>query len=164
VQGRDRIRIVVVRHGLAEPKKGWHGPDDDRPLVARGFRQAERLASVIGADRPSRVLSSPALRCRQTVEPFACRHGVEVEMTDALATTAGPEAFALCEKLVATAEPDATYVLCTHREILVDLLPGLAKEYGRKLGHRPPGAKGGAWALAFRAGRLAKVDYRPPAA
>lgn len=27
----------VVRHGQAEPKKGWTGADADRPLVARGL-------------------------------------------------------------------------------------------------------------------------------
>ena len=157
------MRIVVVRHGQAEPKKGWTGADDDRPLTPRGRRQAERIGKVI-VDSPDRVLSSPAVRCRETVQWLAERRGLEVELTDALATDAGRDATDLCKKL-ATSEPaGSVVVLCTHREAMVEMLPRLAKEFGRKLSHRLPGAKGGAWVLRFEEGRLTKVDYRPPAA
>ena len=160
------MRIVVVRHGQAEPKKGWSGLDADRPLVARGRRQAARLGKVIGR-RPERVVSSPALRCRQTVEPFARDWGLKVEVSDALAPEAGAAAVELCRDLVAdgAARPASfTVVLCTHREVLVDLLPALAHEFGGQLGHRPPGAKGGAWIVRLQGGRMEKVDYRGPAA
>ena len=161
------MRIVVVRHGQAEPKKGWSGPDADRPLVARGRRQATLLEKSIGRRRPDRVVSSPALRCRQTVEPLARDRGLKVEVSDALSPYAGPAALELCRELVAdgAARPASrTVVLCTHREVLVDLLPALAAEFGAPLGHRPPGAKGGAWILRFGSGRLEKVDYRGPLA
>jgi broad specificity phosphatase PhoE len=162
------MRIVVVRHGQAEPKKGWAGTDEDRPLVARGRRQAGRLGQVVGRRPPDRVISSPALRCRQTVQPLADQRGVEVEVDEALARGAGPAAAELCRELLAKQPDDSTVVLCTHREVLVDLLPRLAAELGPKLGpnlgHRPPGAKGGAWILRLRGGKLEKVDYRPPAA
>lgn len=163
VQGRARMRIIVVRHGQAEPKKGWTGPDDLRPLTGRGRRQAERLGKVIGV-RPGRIMSSPAVRCRDTVQPLGSAYGVEVELAEALSTEGGQEAAELCRKL-ATSEPaGSVVVLCTHRETMVEMLPELARQYGRKLGHRLPGAKGGAWVLRFEDGRLVKVDYRPPAA
>ncbi len=158
------MRIVVVRHGVAQPKKGWKGSDDDRPLVGRGFRQAERLGPVVGRRSPTRILTSPALRCWQTVQPLADRHGVPVEPTNAFSIGAAAQAAALCRKLAAAGPPDANVVLCTHREVLDDLLPQLAEEGGRKLPGRPPGAKGGAWVLHFEEGRLVKVGYRPPAA
>lgn len=158
------MRIVVVRHGQAEPKKGWTGRDDDRPLVGRGRRQADLLDKVVGGDRPSRVISSPALRCVQTVQPLADRHGVAVEVDDALGTDAGQAATDLCHQLISSGTADDNILLCTHREVLVDLMPRLSKDFRRKLGHRPPGAKGGAWLLRFEGGRLLKVDYRPPGA
>lgn len=163
VQGRARLRIVVVRHGQAESKKAWAGPDDDRPLVARGHRQAGLLDRVVGPGAPGRILSSPALRCRQTVGPLAERHGLEVEVADALATGAGRRAFDLYAKLAASEPPGSTVVLCTHREVLEDMLPRLAGELGRDLPHRVPGAKGGAWVLLLESRRLVALEYRPPA-
>jgi phosphohistidine phosphatase SixA len=158
------VRIVLVRHGQAQGKIGWDGPDSDRALVGRGRRQARHLAKVIGGGRPpGRVISSPALRCVQTVEPYADKVGLAVELSDRLSTAAGPAALALCRELLSSEPADSTSVLCTHREVLVELLPQLSRDFDRKLTHWPPGAKGGAWILRFRAVRLAKVDYRPPA-
>lgn len=167
------MRIIVVRHGQAAPKKGWDGPDAARPLSSRGRRQAARLDRVIGPDRPDRVLSSPALRCVQTVLPFAVSFGIDVELTGSLATDAGGQAYALCRKLAGSEPPGATVVLCTHREALVDFLPRLAgpppagppAKAVVRLPRRPPGAKGSAWILRFGDdGRLEAVAYRPPAA
>jgi 8-oxo-(d)GTP phosphatase len=157
------VRIVVVRHGQAVSKKDWAGKDGARPLVGHGRQQAERLDKVIGSVWPSRVISSPALRCVQTVQPFAADRGLDVELSKRLSPTAGPSALGLCRRLAASEPSDSTIVLCTHREVLVELLPTLAKEFDRRLGHRPPGAKGGVWVLRFRNRRLAQVDYRPPA-
>jgi len=159
------MRIIVVRHGQAEPKKGWTGPDDLRPLTSRGRRQADRLDKVLGAGTtPARILTSPALRCEQTVQPIAERCRIGLERTEALATDAGAEATALCRKLANSEPSDSVVILCTHREAMLEMLPQLGQEFGHKLGHRLPGAKGGAWFLDFQEGRLAKVDYRPPAA
>ena len=86
------MRIIVVRHGHAEAKKGWRGPDGDRPLVARGRRQADRLGKVIGGGKPTRVISSPALRCVQTAQPFAEKHNLPVELSGHLSRDAGQAA------------------------------------------------------------------------
>jgi 8-oxo-dGTP diphosphatase len=157
------VRIIVVRHGQAEPKKSWAGSDAARPLVARGRRQADLLGQIIGGDRLKRVISSPAERCVQTVQPFAQRRNVAVELSDQLATDAGHAAVDLCRRLLSSEPADSTVVLCTHREVLVELLPHVSKELGRKVAHRPPGAKGGVWILRFGSGKLQKVEYRPPA-
>lgn len=154
----------MVRHGQAQPKKGWRGPDDGRPLVARGRRQAHRLDKVVGSGRPARFISSPARRCRQTVEPLAARYGMGVELSESLATGAGPQAVALCQKVAASEPHGSTVVLCTHREVLEVMLPLLVGDAGRRLPHPLPGAKGGAWSLYFEAGRLVEVGYHPPAA
>jgi phosphohistidine phosphatase SixA len=158
------MRIVVVRHGHAEPKRGWAGLDVDRPLVARGRRQAERLGSLIGAEQPARVISSPARRCVATVQPVADKAGLTVQLSDQLSSSAGQAAAELCEALVVSEPADSVVVLCTHREVLVQLLPWLSKQFGRNLGHRLPGAKGAAWFLCFRGPDLLTVEYRAPGA
>jgi 8-oxo-(d)GTP phosphatase len=160
------MRIVVVRHGIAEAKKGWTGADADRPLVARGRRQAARLHKIVPPTWPDRIISSPALRCRQTVEPLAARIGLPVEISDALATDGGKVAAELCRELLAMGPSGSTVVLCTHRETLEVLLPQLAGDFGGRRRLRPArvGAKGGAWVLHFRGGKLREADYRGPAA
>lgn len=158
-----QMRIVVVRHGQAEPKKGWNGPDELRPLTSRGRRQAKELGRLIDS-RPDRILSSPAVRCRETVEPLARDFSLEIEFTESLSIEAGRDAMALGQKLAASEPAGSVIVLCSHREVMVKMLPQLARAHGRKLGHRPPGAKGGAWILRFDQGQLVRVDYRPPAA
>ena len=158
------MRIIVVRHGQAVPKKSWAGPDDNRPLVARGRRQADRLSNVIGVNRPVRVISSPALRCVQTVQPYADKLGVTVELSERLSTHAHLAAVELCWQLTFSEATDSTVVLCTHREVLVELLPQLSKQLTRNLAHRPPGAKGAAWILHDRQHTVARIDYCPPGA
>ncbi|MBV9659924.1 MAG: histidine phosphatase family protein [Acidimicrobiales bacterium] len=156
------MQLVVVRHAHAEPKKTWTGPDADRPLVSRGRRQAKSLAALVGRRRPVRLISSPATRCQQTVEPYARQTGSKVELSGSLARDAGPAALDLVKQLVA--DNASPVLLCTHREVIIELLPQLVRDAEMKLVHRLPGAKGGAWILHFRAGKLDKVDYRPPTA
>ena len=68
------VPLLLVRHAHAHARKEWSGDDRLRPLSANGLRQAEGLIAVFGNfARPSRVLSSPYLRCMQTVEPLRRR-------------------------------------------------------------------------------------------
>lgn len=156
------MRIVLVRHGLAKPKQTWKGPDTDRPLVNRGLRQADDLRAFLGPDRPTRVISSPANRCTETVAPLAREMGLDVEVSRYLGRDAGPDAWELIRGLARFEPRDSTIVACTHREVMVDLLPQMIRRSGVKLPHRPPGAKGGVWTLWYREGRLEQAAYRPP--
>lgn len=156
------MRIVVVRHGQAVPKKTWEALDSDRPLTERGRRQALRLSKLIGSSRPVRVISSPASRCVETVTPLADQNNLSVELSERLSTDSPAAAVELCRQLVSSEPIDSTIVLCTHREVLVELLPHLSNEFRHKITHRPPGAKGGAWILRFRNQKLTRADYRPP--
>jgi phosphohistidine phosphatase len=72
-------RIYLLRHG----KSGWAEPgqsDFDRMLDAQGFAETEIVATK-AADRnyrPDIVISSTAMRCRQTAE--AIRRAIDEEM------------------------------------------------------------------------------------
>jgi phosphohistidine phosphatase SixA len=154
------VQLVLVRHGHAEPKQVWLGQDVDRPLVARGRRQAELLARNLVKLRPTRIISSPSLRCLQTVQPLGRRSGLDVEVLSWLGTDAGEDAREGILGLSRNEPSSARVVLCTHREVLVDVLPYLAETFGVKLGHRLPGAKGGMWILEIRKKKLARVAYR----
>jgi 8-oxo-(d)GTP phosphatase len=158
------MRLLIVRHGHAEPKQAWNGPDMDRPLVPRGRRQAKVLSKDLARYRPVRVMSSPSTRCRQTVQPLATACALDVELAKALAPDAGESALCLIRDLAGSESPKTTIVLCTHREVIVTVMPALFDEFGIKPGHRLPGAKGGTWFLEYHGSKLTTVKYQPPAA
>jgi broad specificity phosphatase PhoE len=75
-------RVYLIRH--ARPSATWGGDDDDPGLDAVGRGQAESAArallSLPESERPTRVVSSPLRRCRETAECFARAIGAEVEI------------------------------------------------------------------------------------
>ena len=156
------MQLLVVRHGHAVPKGAWRGKDEARPLVARGERQAKSLAKTLSSHRPTKIVASPALRCQQTVEPLANARGLKVITRSALGVRAGERAVGFINDLVASNGTSTTVVLCTHREVIIDVLPALSDRFAVDLGHQLPGAKGGTWILDFRKHTLTTIRYIPP--
>ena len=76
--------MILVRHASAGDRDEWAGDDRLRPLDARGREQAEGLVSALDGYEITRVVSSPFVRCVQTVEPLAAARGLEVESLDEL--------------------------------------------------------------------------------
>ena len=74
-QGARRVTLVVVRHGSAGDRDEWDDDDRLRPLDKKGRKQAARLVDVLAGSRIERIVSSPYLRCVQTVEPLARARG-----------------------------------------------------------------------------------------
>jgi 8-oxo-(d)GTP phosphatase len=77
--------LLLARHASAGKRNEWHGDDLARPLDDRGARQAEALVPLLAGYRIERILSSPARRCVETVEPLARSRGLQVEMCPELA-------------------------------------------------------------------------------
>lgn len=63
--------LVVLRHATARPRKDWKGDDKSRPLTQDGRRRAAAIVDLLKAYGVTTVVSSTAVRCLQTVEPFA---------------------------------------------------------------------------------------------
>jgi phosphohistidine phosphatase len=85
------ITLAIVRHADA----AWGSPslpDHERPLSARGHREAVGMAHLLREQgfRPGRLISSTALRARQTAAVFADELGIALEQDDRL-YGAGPE-------------------------------------------------------------------------
>jgi 8-oxo-dGTP diphosphatase len=76
--------VILVRHAAAGEREDWEGDDRLRPLDARGRAQAEGLVAALDGLEIARVVSSPFLRCVQTVEPLAAARGLSVEPLDEL--------------------------------------------------------------------------------
>ena len=60
------VTLYLIRHAHAGNKRNWSGPDEERPLSAKGQAQAEGIAGEFGDVGVKRVISSPAVRCRET--------------------------------------------------------------------------------------------------
>lgn len=135
--------ILLVRHAVAVARRTWDDEDDLRPLNRRGLRQARQLADRLGSFGIEQVVTSPALRCRATVEPLAGIRRIEVETSRALREGKGNHALALVLDTV------DDVVLCTHGDVIEDVLTGLA-DVGWTLPAVRPNAKGSTWLLTPR--------------
>lgn len=112
------MTLYVVRHAHAGKRGAWTGDDRLRPLSNRGQVQSKAIAAVLGSRAPQRVLSSPATRCVQTVEPVAEELALAVAEDDRLfegASTA--EIRTLLEEVT-----DDDAVLCSHGDVIPVLL------------------------------------------
>jgi broad specificity phosphatase PhoE len=75
-------RLYLIRHG--KPASVWGEADEDPGLDETGHAQAraarDTLLALPAGERPTRVVSSPLRRCRETAQPLAEALGVEVEV------------------------------------------------------------------------------------
>jgi broad specificity phosphatase PhoE len=146
----------LVRHGHAGDKGAWQGPDSLRPLSAAGRQEAHGLLTQLRDYPIGRILSSPAVRCQQTVEPLAERRGLRVGTADALGVDADPAG--LVALLLDPAASET--VLCSHGELIGEALTRLL---GQDVdGDRLVWPKGSTWALTVQDGQVRHRHYLPP--
>jgi 8-oxo-dGTP diphosphatase len=108
------VTSVLLRHASAGHRHDFEHDDHLRPLDTRGRRQAEELVELLRPFGASRILSSPYVRCVQTVEPLAAALGLELEEDDRLEEGAGVAA--------ATVIWEDSVLCCTHGDIVEALL------------------------------------------
>lgn len=137
--------IFVVRHAKAGART--EGTQDQaRQLSRAGLAQAVALcAPLIAAGATEPLLSSPFVRCRQTLEPLARRLGTVVAI-DAALGEAQP-IYPLLE-LVRTAAEGT--VLCSHGDMIPDLMSALQRRGCRFVGE-PNWKKASTWVLSRNA-------------
>ena len=71
-------RVYLIRHAHAGDRLRWPGPDSERPLSDKGWRQARALARLLAGEQLVAIFSSPSLRCVQTVIPMAEQRSLSV--------------------------------------------------------------------------------------
>ena len=140
------MRLTIVRHAFAGHKREWLGPDLDRPLDERGHAEAARLATLLADKKVSRIVSSPALRCRQTMQPLAALVDLDIELWSQLAPD-GATSDIITACFGHPAFDDA--VLCTHGELMqtVLTLEGVRAATRHHVKKRTLLTKGTAWRL-----------------
>jgi 8-oxo-dGTP diphosphatase len=115
------VTVFLVRHADAGERASWNGDDRLRPLSPQGERESQGIAHLL-ADQPvGRVLSSPYLRCVQSVEPLAATRGLAVERDDDLAEGASLDRVHRVLRRVS----DGGVVVCTHGDVIEAALTDL---------------------------------------
>ena len=132
------MTLLLVRHAVALRRRDWAKPDSSRPLTPRGYRQAEALPDLLSAYPIARILSSPSLRCVETIQPLAARLGLPIEEVPQLSEGAGASVAALLGDLA------GVVVLCSHGDVLPELLDAIAPKAIPDDGEIPC-AKGSVW-------------------
>ena len=125
------VTIRLVRHAHAGSRSAWIGDDRDRPLSGKGIAQARAIAERLAPLRPTAVISSPHLRCVQTLEPLAQMCGLVVVRDPRL-----QEDSPLESSLAALEDAPDGAVLCSHGDVIPDAVNGLIRR-GMDLGDSP---------------------------
>jgi 8-oxo-dGTP diphosphatase len=151
-----RTTVHLVRHAKAGSRRAWSADDALRPLSKRGRAQARALAKRLSGARVSRIVTSPFVRCVETVSPLAERTGLELETSDALG-----EGASLADSLqVFGTCVGHNAVLCTHGDVLGDLLSHFARQGVAVDDDRME--KGSVWELELVDGEVRRARYVAP--
>ncbi len=148
---RDPATILMVRHATAGERSAWAGDDRLRPLDERGRQQAQALVEQLSEYPVTRVLSSPYVRCVQSVEPLARARGLVVEETARLAEGHAEQTVSLIGEL------HGTTVLCTHGDVVPAVLDAILPGDGHQ-----QSKKGSTWVLEVAGPDVAVGRYLPP--
>jgi 8-oxo-dGTP diphosphatase len=152
------VPVLLIRNAHAGSQRDSRGPEKGRQLSPKGYKQACNLVSALEGYAPQRILSSAAARCLETMAPLAEAMQLKVEREDALAEGAGLGALALVRRVA-----HEKIALCTHGDVIPEILVSLADEDHLDLGPRPRQAKGSVWVLEAEGDRFVKAVYLPPA-
>lgn len=135
------MRLFVVRHVKAGSRSDWNGDDEARPASKSGRRQAAAIARRLAPEQVSALVSSPFLRCRQSLEPLGELTGLAIVDDDRLR-----EGATLDETLAVVVESPDRAVLCSHGDVIPDLIKGLVRR-GMELTGEPDWRKATIWVL-----------------
>lgn len=152
--------IHLVRHAKAKNRLEWTEPDELRPLTKRGRREADAIAARLLGDPPDRLVSSPYLRCVQTLGPLSAALDVPVETVGELAEGAAGER--ALELLLAFARTGSV-ACCTHGDVLYEVAR-LVESGGVVLDGPAAVSVASTWELEVEDGRIVAARFvaQPP--
>jgi 8-oxo-dGTP diphosphatase len=134
------MRLYLIRHAHAGER--LPGTQDlHRTLSPEGHQRAAEIADLLAPVGADRILSSPATRCVETVQPLALRLGLPVEeQPDLWEHTKPAHVLALL-----TAQTASVLVACSHGDVIPDVIDSIAADGASVVGRG--WAKGSLWIL-----------------
>jgi 8-oxo-dGTP diphosphatase len=155
------MTVFLVRHAHAVSRGSWDGDDPARPLSPRGRRQVRWLTGLLADEPVRRVISSPAVRCVDTVEPLATKLGLTVKGRDELLEGASTDDTLELLRQAAGRRGDA--IVCCHGDLVPEVLRWMVRQ-GAELHGGDRWAKGSTWSLEWDTGteRFVRGRYTAP--
>ncbi|WP_067451654.1 NUDIX hydrolase [Actinomadura macra] len=153
--------LVILRHAEAGEKRQWREPDELRPLDEQGRAESSALAGLLHSYGPARLISSATARCLETVLPYSrlLRSPLTTDLAFTLGETSADRAVERALDLVSEGTPT---VLCTHGEVVSDLVAGLCKEMGEKVPDDPGLRKSEFWVVHMDTSSIAALERHGP--
>lgn len=139
------MELYLLRHADAGDPDRWAGDDADRPLSAKGLRQAARLAALLRALdwRPDAILTSPRRRAAETAEIVAAALKTSPRIDGRLGAAFGPGELS---EILASGLDAGRLLLVGHDPDFSDLASSLTGT-----------------AIQLRKGSLIRIDLEPGA-
>ena len=151
------MTIYLVRHAKAGKRSEWHDEDDLRPLSDTGWKQAELLAESLFELKVTKLISSPATRCFQTLEPLAKKAKLQVEIDKRLYENGD-----VADMLEIAEEVEDSTVLSSHGDMIPELIKALERR-GMKIESKPDWRKASVWVVErTNRGFKSAVALAPP--
>jgi len=136
------MSLYLVRHAKALSRTEWEQDDRVRPLSPGGHRQAIRLVEALRKVEVARLVSSPYLRCRQTLEPLAAERALPLELDERFAEGGRlSRALQLLESL-----RGEVAVVCGHGDLIPQIVARWSRERSQPL-ESIECEKGSVWVL-----------------
>ena len=155
---------MCIRDSIRHASAGTRGSlgnhtDLDRPLDPVGLDQAAAIASRFHDADLGSIFTSVATRCVQTVEPLGEMAGLDVVEHPAL--TEGQSCAGALHLVRTLAQDGTNAVLCSHGDIIPDLIQTLARE-GMVIRGPRGWAKGSTWELRTRGTDITEAEFLGP--
>lgn len=152
--------IHLIRHAKAKNRLEWTELDELRPLTKRGRREADAIAARLRDEPPDRIVSSPYVRCVQTLEPLSIALDVPIETSDSFAEGAGGDR---ALELLLSLAVGSSVACCTHGDVVYEVAR-LVELGGVTLDGPPAVAVASAWQLSVEDGRVVGAVFvaQPP--
>ena len=183
---QDRtLTLEIFIHMDAVNRNEWQAANDDRPLTELGVKQSQRIAEELRSGPVQALFSSPALRCRQSLEPISQQLNLPINIVQGFRDTQGyrappgwerpdrpgPDplggafsagsAYAALQDIRAKV-PSGRAVLCSYGDIIPALFAFLAGAHDLKLPPRMD-AKGALYTIVLGDGHVSLTGREPSA-
>lgn len=149
--------LYLVRHAKAGSRHNFAGDDRLRPLTDNGRMQAKALAKALAGAGVHTLISSPYLRCIETLQPTARLIGGSVSTDERLGE--GRSYLAIVELIEAQADGTA---LCSHGDVIPEAIAALERR-GCEFTSAPDWRKASVWVLGRNgSGEIVTAHAWPP--
>ncbi len=146
------MRLYLIRHAQAGDRGPGHR-DLYRQLSPKGVSRAQAISELLSDVGISRILSSPATRCMQTVEPLAAELGLEVEeQPDLWEGSLTSHVLALL-----TMDDGPALAACSHGDVIPAVIEAVVGQGARLVGRGCE--KGSIWILDHVDGSWTRATY-----